>query len=154
MAALVLVLPVIALNARAAVLDAVMVTAPVPLVGEIVTLGPAMMLVTPPTGAAHAATYASVAIAVLDPQVCVGAVGIPVRCGDANVAKMLLADAVVRKPPAVIALPTNASVARSAVESPVACVVALVPLGSVGAPLRLAAVPVVLTLPANVSALL
>lgn len=91
----------------------------------------------------------------LEPQVvCVGAVGAPVRRGEASGAKIASADAVVRKPPALIELLTNASVAKSAVASPVVCVVALVPLGSVGVPLRLAAVPLVLTLSAKVSALL
>ena len=47
---------------------------------------------------------------------------------------------------------TNASVAIAVVLSPDACVVADVPFGSAGVPLRLAAVPLVFTLPANVSA--
>jgi hypothetical protein len=155
MSAVVLVLLVSAENAVAPVLVAVIVTAPTPLVGLIVTLVPAMICVTPPGGAAHAARYAPVTISVLLAQVdCVGAVGVPVRCGDTRGAKIPLAVAVVRNPPAAIELFTNASVARSAVASPLACVVALVPLGRVGVPLRLAAVPVVLTLPANTSALL
>jgi hypothetical protein len=41
------------------------------------------------------------------------------------------------------AVETKASVARSAVVSPAVCVVAVVPFGSAGVPLRLAAVPVV-----------
>jgi hypothetical protein len=46
-------------------------------------------------------------------------------------------------PPAVIALCTKASVARSVEVSAVAWVVAVAPLGSAGVPLKFAAVPVV-----------
>ena len=84
-AALLLVLLVKAENAIDGAAVALMVTAPVPPVGDTVTLVPAITRVTPPpNGAAHAATYAPVAMSVLAAHACVGAVGAPVSAGEAS----------------------------------------------------------------------
>jgi hypothetical protein len=61
------------------------------------------------------------------PALAVGAVGVPVNAGLASGANEVA---------------TNASVANFVELSPALCVVAVVPLGSAGVPLKFAAVPV------------